>query len=323
MSDPFPPGPPAAATTGCYTINLVWKRSASSTLPVHKYRLQRRLITGDAAKQAVVQFETIYAGPEALFTDTGLLPDTKYQYRVQAWNMMGRSAYVLSSIVRTQSLSVTCESGPETRRDAVERYRAATTVPEPTTIPLLLTPGLPSNVNIEMLAPASANAGASLPTSSPSSSASASSSPSSSWGVMDVLWSISDAFQTLQALMALGVMLAFLFFKRQGSQSPVSNPASPTITANTISSTNNYIHTHHHHTPSNGNSPTAAESTERCSVCQKRFGLKNKGSTGWRTKHICSKCHKPFCCDHGFTAHMAFLPCGVPGKCVCNPCYTN
>lgn len=53
---------------------------------------------------------------------------------------------------------------------------------------------------------------------------------------------------------------------------------------------------------------------EHCLVCKKRYKF------GKRKKHHCSICYSTFCHKHGKTTHSNFIPCKVPGDCVCNNC---
>jgi hypothetical protein len=53
---------------------------------------------------------------------------------------------------------------------------------------------------------------------------------------------------------------------------------------------------------------------DHCIVCKKRYKF------GKRKKHHCSICYSTFCHKHGKTTHSNFIPCKVPGDCVCNNC---
>ena len=51
-----------------------------------------------------------------------------------------------------------------------------------------------------------------------------------------------------------------------------------------------------------------------CNVCQKRYKFAK------RMKHHCSKCFRTFCHKHGRTTHNNLVSCKVPGDCICDHC---
>ena len=53
---------------------------------------------------------------------------------------------------------------------------------------------------------------------------------------------------------------------------------------------------------------------EYCNKCLKRYKFPK------RCRHHCARCSATFCHKHGRTTHSNFVPCKVPGDCVCNVC---
>jgi len=64
--------------------------------------------------------------------------------------------------------------------------------------------------------------------------------------------------------------------------------------------------------------PTSAMDYEdvvsRCNLCNTKFKL------SYSKKHHCCLCSAIFCYQCGYVSHSRFLPCKVPGGCVCNGC---
>lgn len=90
----------------CGALQLQWlfEESEGSSVKVHKFQVQRRPMEpgggvsrspqGFAKKSQESEgpvWETVYEGLGDSFVDTGLEPGTTYEYRIQAWNLVGAS----------------------------------------------------------------------------------------------------------------------------------------------------------------------------------------------------------------------------------------
>ena len=122
------PGEPLKVThhlESCNSIIIEWKKPEAISYPVHSYRVQRRSIPllprfnnvskesketniSDAEKNISnieksysiisTQWETIYFGPDTHYLDSFIDLDYRIMYRVQAWNAIGHSNWIVKDI---------------------------------------------------------------------------------------------------------------------------------------------------------------------------------------------------------------------------------
>jgi len=100
--DGKPASPPVAVhaeALGASSVRVQWHADETSQIPAHKFRVQRRIhaqgkVCGQAQGNDSNTWVTVMDGFGYIFTENGLDPSTHYQYRVQAWNVMGSSNYV-------------------------------------------------------------------------------------------------------------------------------------------------------------------------------------------------------------------------------------
>jgi hypothetical protein len=86
---------PSNVTAGAASrnrINLAWRDNSRDE---QGFRIERQIGTAAWSEIAVVAANT------TRFTDRGLTPNTRYRYRLRAFNSAGTSAYATSSVVTT------------------------------------------------------------------------------------------------------------------------------------------------------------------------------------------------------------------------------
>ncbi|KAG8470322.1 hypothetical protein KFE25_008743 [Diacronema lutheri] len=96
---PAPPPRPSARATSSHQIVVTWRAAEPDALPhVHKFRVQRR----DSRRGA---WRSVYDGPAVSFVDVvEVVVGVSYEYRVQAWSLIGGSAWSPSATVAAWSV---------------------------------------------------------------------------------------------------------------------------------------------------------------------------------------------------------------------------
>ncbi|KAJ1461264.1 hypothetical protein M885DRAFT_507147 [Pelagophyceae sp. CCMP2097] len=89
----------------CTEARFSWGTSFGGGFPVHKYRLERRA----KGKKGKDSFEDVADGVVNDLVDETLEAGVSYEYRVSAWNAIGRSPY--STLVVTAKQRASCDAG--------------------------------------------------------------------------------------------------------------------------------------------------------------------------------------------------------------------
>ncbi|KAL9188499.1 hypothetical protein ACHAXT_006877 [Thalassiosira profunda] len=138
------PGTPQKFThklESCKAVTLSWEGSTARVFPVHSYRIQRRatnLFGSDSLDEVNASalsanmssnnfdpypnsdWRTVYVGGDSEYIDSGLELGHNYQYRIQAWNSVGRSGWESTDLSRALKKQ-RCSTKPSQRKVAAER----------------------------------------------------------------------------------------------------------------------------------------------------------------------------------------------------------
>jgi hypothetical protein len=272
----------------CDAIELRWTPPANKDVPVHEYVLQRR---GGALRDPKAgTWTTIYVGLSLAYTDSALLQNAVYSYRVRSWNLLGPSEWSTLPADISPTEHAHCAFLGGSSWIEITKWVAN----------LYFYGYHGMEILVALIATVCTFARA-----NPHGHASKLVARAAEW------------FPTVFApVREMTMYVASQVSPRHAQQGQAFLDEVGEF-GSTPRGQSGHVHHSERMTSHGYSSASQRQNLTMCAVCNKNF------KTFQRRKHHCGRCDRVFCGKCGSTSHLPFTPCQIPSKCLCIDCSTS